>query len=86
MASGAREASGPFIAPQGNLDVVVSEIQTCLGRGSDMFSNHLWNPAWGPDMSSPWDITRDKAERSDMSGLGVGHVWEWLLEPRSGAR
>jgi hypothetical protein len=36
-----------------------------------MSDNRLWNPAWGPDMSSPRDLTRDRAERSDMSGLGA---------------
>jgi hypothetical protein len=32
-------------------------------------------------MSSPRDLIRDKAERSDMSGLGAGHVWVNSLEP-----
>jgi hypothetical protein len=41
---------------------------------------HVWNPAWGPDMSSPWDLTRDKAERSDMSRLGAEHVRDNSLE------
>jgi hypothetical protein len=27
------------------------------------------------------EITWDKAERSDMSGLGAGHVWVSSLEP-----
>jgi hypothetical protein len=42
---------GPFIAPQENLVIGVSETQTCPGRGSDMSGQPLWNPAWGPDMS-----------------------------------
>jgi hypothetical protein len=60
-----------------------------------MSGNRHWNPAWGLDMSGPRDLTRDKAERPDMSGLGsdmsrvrldmpgpgVGHVWLGLLEP-----
>jgi hypothetical protein len=54
------------------------------GSGPNMSSNRLWNPAWGSDMSGPWDLTRDKVERSDMPGQGGGHVQEWLLEPRSG--
>jgi hypothetical protein len=44
---------GPFIAPQENLAVGVSEIQTCLCRGPDMSGQPLWKPAWGPDMSGP---------------------------------
>jgi hypothetical protein len=34
-----------------------------------MSDTRLWNPVWGPDMSSPKDLTRDKAERPDISGL-----------------
>jgi hypothetical protein len=49
-----------------------------------MSDNCLWNPAWGPDMFSPGDLTQYKAKRLDMSGLGARHVREWLLEPRSG--
>jgi hypothetical protein len=44
---------GPFIAPQENLAVGVSETQTCPGRGPDMSDQHLWKPTWGPDMSGP---------------------------------
>jgi hypothetical protein len=33
-----------------------------------MSSQALWNPAWEPDMSGSGDLTRDKAERPDMSG------------------
>jgi hypothetical protein len=46
-----------------------------------MSSNSLWNPALGPDMSGPRDLTQDKAEGSDMSELGVGHVQDNSLEP-----
>jgi hypothetical protein len=42
---------GPFIAPQENLAIGVSETRTCPGRRSDMSGQPLWNPAWGPDMS-----------------------------------
>jgi hypothetical protein len=42
---------GPFIAPQENLVVGVSETQTCPGQGPDMPDQPLWNLAWGPDMS-----------------------------------
>jgi hypothetical protein len=42
--------------------------------GADMSSNHLWNPAWGSDISGHLDLTRDKAEKPDMFGLGAGHV------------
>jgi hypothetical protein len=38
--------------------------RTCSGWGSDMPRQSQWNSATEPD----------KAERSDMSGLGVGHV------------
>jgi hypothetical protein len=41
---------GPFIAPQENLAVGVSETRTCLGRGSDMSGQTLWKLAWEPDM------------------------------------
>jgi hypothetical protein len=44
---------GPFIAPQENLVIGVSETRTCLGRVLDMSGQPLWNPAWGPDMSGP---------------------------------
>jgi hypothetical protein len=36
---------GPFIAPQENLAVGVSEIRTCPDRGPDMSGQPLWNPA-----------------------------------------
>jgi hypothetical protein len=52
VASSAREAWGPIIAPQENLVVGVSETRTCLGRGPDMSDQPLWNPTWGLDMSS----------------------------------
>jgi hypothetical protein len=46
-----------------------------------MSGTHLWNPAWGLDMSSSYDLTRDKAERSDMFGLGAEHAQNNSLEP-----
>jgi hypothetical protein len=70
MAFWAREAWRVSIVPQGNLAVGVSEIRTCPGRGPDKSGNHLWNPAWGLDMSRPWDLTRDKAKRLDISRNG----------------
>jgi hypothetical protein len=42
---------GPFIAPEENVAIGVSETQTCPGRGPDMSGKHLWKLAWGPDMS-----------------------------------
>jgi hypothetical protein len=39
------------------------------GSGPDMSGTRLRNPAWGSDMFSPRDLTRDKAERSDMSRI-----------------
>jgi hypothetical protein len=33
-----------------------------------MSGQALWNPAWELDMSGSRDLTRDKAERPDMSG------------------
>jgi hypothetical protein len=61
---------GPFIAPQENLVVGVSETQTCSSRGPDMSSQSLWNPAVKPD----------KDERPNMSSQGVGHVRPESLE------
>jgi hypothetical protein len=55
----AREAWGPFIAPQENLVVGVSETRTCLGQGPDMFGQPLWMLAWGPDMSV-WDLVAEE--------------------------
>jgi hypothetical protein len=43
-----------------------------------MFDNHLWNPTKKPDKAG---ITRDKADRSDMSMLGVIHIRVRSLEP-----
>jgi hypothetical protein len=43
-----------------------------------MSDQSLWNPAWGPDKTG---LTRDKADRSDMSRLGAGHDRDNLLEP-----
>jgi hypothetical protein len=74
-----------FYSPQVNLAVRVSEIWICSSRGLDMSHDHLWNPAWGPDMFSLWDLTRNKVESSGMSRLGAGYVREWLLELGSGA-
>jgi hypothetical protein len=51
VANRAREAWGPFIVPQENLTIGVSETRTYPGRGPDMSGKHLWKPAWGPDMS-----------------------------------
>jgi hypothetical protein len=59
---------GPFIAPQGNLPIGVSETRTCLGRGPNMFDHRLWNPTRKADKAG---VIRDKAERPDMSGLGL---------------
>jgi hypothetical protein len=56
---------GPFIAPQENLAVGVSETRTCLDRGPDMSDQPLWNPAWGPDMSGPGLSRR---------GIGLGQT------------
>jgi hypothetical protein len=67
---------GPFIAPQENLAVGVSETQTCPGRGPDM-SGHRLNPAAKPNNAEGTDNT----ERLDMSGLGAGHVRPESLEP-----
>jgi hypothetical protein len=41
---------GPFIAPQENLAVGVSETWTCPCRGPDMSGEPLWKSAWGPDI------------------------------------
>jgi hypothetical protein len=49
----AREVWGPFIAPQENLAVGVTETRTCPGWGLHMSRQPLWNPALGPDMSGP---------------------------------
>jgi hypothetical protein len=38
----------------------------------------LCNPSKKPDKAR---VTRDKVERSDMSGLGAGHVQIRSLEP-----
>jgi hypothetical protein len=46
-----------------------------------MFGNRPWNLAWGPDMSGPRDLTRDKTERPNKSGLGDGHDRDNSLEP-----
>jgi hypothetical protein len=72
---------GPFIAPQENLAVRVSETRTCPGRGPDISGHRLWNPAAKPDNAERPDMSGlglwnpaakpDKVERSDMSGLGL---------------
>jgi hypothetical protein len=72
---------GAFYSPQGNLAIGVLETRTCLCRGPDMFGNRPWNLAWGPDMSGPRDLTRDKTERPNKSGLGDGHDRDNSLEP-----
>jgi hypothetical protein len=61
----------PFIAPQENLAIRVSETQTCPGRGPDMSGHRLWN------LAAKWD----NAERPNMSGLGAGHVRPESREP-----
>jgi hypothetical protein len=38
----------------------------------------LWNPAKKPDKTG---VTRDKADRPDMNGLGARHIWVRSLEP-----
>jgi hypothetical protein len=43
-----------------------------------MSGHRLWNPAKKSDKAG---VTRDKAKRSDMSGLGDGHVRVRSLEP-----
>jgi hypothetical protein len=43
-----------------------------------MSGNHLWNPTKKLDKAG---VTRDKANMSDMSGLGVKHVLVRSLEP-----
>jgi hypothetical protein len=60
----------PFIAPQENLAVGVSETRTCLTWGPDMSSQSLWNPV----------AKSDKAERSNMSSLGAKLVRPESLE------
>jgi hypothetical protein len=80
----AEEAWGPFIAPQRNMSVGVSETQTYLSWGPDMSGNHLWNPTLESDKSDSRDLTRDRAERSDMCRLEAGHIQESSLEPGKG--
>jgi hypothetical protein len=48
------------------------------GSGPDMFGNRLWNPAKKPDKA---EVTQDKAERPNTSGLWAEHVWVRSLEP-----
>jgi hypothetical protein len=43
-----------------------------------MSDHRLWNPAKKPNKVR---VTRDNAERPDMSGLGAEHVWVRSLEP-----
>jgi hypothetical protein len=43
-----------------------------------MSDHHLWNPAKKPDKAR---VSQDKAERWNMSSLGVGHVRVRSLEP-----
>jgi hypothetical protein len=42
-----REGVESFYIESRKLAVGVSETWTCPGRGPDMFSHPLWNPAWG---------------------------------------
>jgi hypothetical protein len=80
VAKWAEAAWGPFIAPQGNLPIGVSEIQTCPSWGPDMSGNHLWNPTLEPDKFGSRDLTWDRAERPDICGLGVGHIRDIAAE------
>jgi hypothetical protein len=73
----AKEAWGTFYSPPRESSHWVSEIQTCPDQGPDMSDNRLWNPSKKPDKTG---VIRDTADRSDMSGLGVGHVWLRSLE------
>jgi hypothetical protein len=43
-----------------------------------MSGNHLWNPTKKLDKAG---VTRDKANRSDMSGLGSNMSWLGLWNP-----
>jgi hypothetical protein len=53
-----------------------------------MSDNRLWNPVLEPDKSGSEDLTRDKAERSDMSGKPLWNpdkvldkaVWDLAIE------
>jgi hypothetical protein len=45
-----------------------------------MSGQPLWKLAWGPNMSGLRLSCLRNCVRSDMSGLGVGHVWEMPLE------
>jgi hypothetical protein len=85
VAKWVEEACGPFIAPQRNMPVGVSETRTCLSWGPDMSSNHLWNPTLESDKFDSGDLTRDRAERPDMCRLGAGHIQESSLEPGKGS-
>jgi hypothetical protein len=51
-----------------------------------MSGNRLWNPAERPDMSGLELWNPDKAEKPDISGLGVGYVRVRSLEPGYRAR
>jgi hypothetical protein len=46
-----------------------------------MSGNYLWDPAMELDKSSSRDLTQDRTERPDMSGLGAEHIRETSLEP-----
>jgi hypothetical protein len=74
----ARECARAFYSPPRESSRWVSETQTCPDRGLDMSDNRLWNPAKKLDKAR---VTQDKADRPDMSGLGVGHVRVRSLEP-----
>jgi hypothetical protein len=78
VANPVREAWGAFYSPPRESSHWVPETQTCLGRGPDMFDHHLWNLAKKLDKPG---VTRDKAERPDMSRLGAGHVRVRSQEP-----
>jgi hypothetical protein len=75
VACWAREArGGAFIASKGNLSVRVLETRTYPNWGLNMSGQALWNLAWELDKSDSGDLTWVKTERTDISGLGAGHV------------
>jgi hypothetical protein len=76
VANPVREALGPFIVPQGNLAIRCQKPEHV--RVSGRTGHRLWNPTKKSDKAG---VTRDKAERLNMSGLGVGHVRVRSLEP-----
>jgi hypothetical protein len=51
------------------------------GLRPDMSEKLLWKLAFELNMSGYGDLTWVKAERPDMSELGVGHVRKTSMEP-----